>query len=253
MSRFYIQANWDDAVHLTQQAKDELWASIPPYQRDARTKGMPSLGSGAVYPIALSDVTMPDFAIPANWPRVYGMDVGWNWTAAVWLAWNKDTDTVYAYNCYKRGEAEPAVHAEAIQRRGKWMPGVIDPAAQGRSQIDGRKLSSSYKGLGLNLTMADHAVESGIFEVYTRLSSGRLKIFASLAELISEYSMYQRDDKGKIKKANDHVLDALRYAIVSGLVKAIPMPAPQKAKEQPYEYVIGPGGGSEAELGWLAV
>lgn len=208
VSRFYLQASWDDAQHLSADARASLWASIPPYQRDARTQGMPSLGAGAVYPIALADVTMPDFAIPTNWPRVYGLDVGWNWTAAVWLAWNKDTDTVYAYNCYKRGEAEPPVHAEAIRRRGTWMPGVIDPASQGRTQTDGRKLADMYKGLGLNLSMADHAVESGIFEVYTRLSAGRLKIFQSLAELIAEYSLYQRDEKGRIKKENDHCLVA---------------------------------------------
>ena len=36
-----VTATWDDAPHLTKEQKDELWASIPPYQRDARAKGVP--------------------------------------------------------------------------------------------------------------------------------------------------------------------------------------------------------------------
>ena len=33
--------------HLIEQEKADLIAQIPPYQRDARTKGIPALGSGA--------------------------------------------------------------------------------------------------------------------------------------------------------------------------------------------------------------
>jgi phage terminase large subunit-like protein len=47
--KIVITATWDDVPHLTQAAKDELFASIPSYQRDARTKGIPQLGSGAIY------------------------------------------------------------------------------------------------------------------------------------------------------------------------------------------------------------
>src|SRR6185312_10905320 len=97
MSRFCIQADWSDAPHLTEAQKKELWESIPPYQRDARTKGIPQLGSGAIYPIAETDIVVDPFEIPVWWPRAYGLDVGWNRTAAIWAAIDRETDTAYLY------------------------------------------------------------------------------------------------------------------------------------------------------------
>jgi len=46
----------DEAPHLSPEAREELWKSIPSYQRDARTKGIPQLGSGAIYKIADEDI-----------------------------------------------------------------------------------------------------------------------------------------------------------------------------------------------------
>lgn len=46
---------------------------------------------------------------------------------------------------------------------------------------------------------------------------GRLKFFTSVTNLAAEYRLYRRDDKGKIIKAFDHALDALRYGVMSGL------------------------------------
>jgi phage terminase large subunit-like protein len=46
---------WDDVPHLDAKSKQELLNSIPPYQRDARSKGVPQLGSGAIYPISEDD------------------------------------------------------------------------------------------------------------------------------------------------------------------------------------------------------
>jgi hypothetical protein len=77
-SRSVILATWDDVPHLDERAKEMLFASYMPFQRDARTKGIPALGSGAIYPVPESDIVIPDFALPNHWPRAYGMDVGWN-------------------------------------------------------------------------------------------------------------------------------------------------------------------------------
>jgi hypothetical protein len=43
--KFTVMATWDDAPHLDEKTRAELFASIPAYQRDARTKGIPQLGS----------------------------------------------------------------------------------------------------------------------------------------------------------------------------------------------------------------
>lgn len=219
-SRCVVMAGWDDVPHLTETVKAELLASIPPFQRDARSKGIPQLGAGAIFPVPEAEFIIDDFQIPEHWPRGYGMDVGWNKTACVWFAWDRDADIVYLTSEHYRGQAEPAVHAASIKARGDWIPGVIDPASRGRTQSDGSQLLEMYKALGLDLETAQNAVESGLYEVWTRLSTGRLKVFKSMSNWLSEFRLYRRDEKGKIVKERDHLMDTTRYLIVSGLSRA---------------------------------
>ena len=201
-------------------AKSELLAEIPPYQRDARTKGTPMLGRGAIYPVPESDFVIPAIPIPDHWPRGYGLDVGWKRTAAVWGARDLDTDTVYLYAEHYMGRAEPALHAAAIRAKGEWIPGCIDPAARGRAQKDGEQLLQNYLDLGLDLEAASNSVEAGIEIVWTRLVSSRLKVFSTLANWLWEFRKYRRDDAGKIVKVDDHEMDATRYLVQpSGLVR----------------------------------
>jgi phage terminase large subunit-like protein len=85
-SKYVVQAGWKDVPHLDEEEKQKLTAATPRYQIKARTDGEPALGSGAIYAISEEDILVPDRAIPDDWPRAYGMDVGWNRTAAVWGA-----------------------------------------------------------------------------------------------------------------------------------------------------------------------
>lgn len=220
-SKYVTMATWDDAPHLTRAQRDELWDSIPVHQRDARAKGIPQLGSGAIYPVSEEDITCDDFEIPEYWPCAFAMDVGWKCTAALWGAWDRQSDTVYLWSAYKRGQAEPATHVDAIKSRGEWIPGVIDPASRGRAQKDGVALYDEYVGMGLNLGLADNAVEAGIHAVYRRFVSGRLKIFKSLVAVFEEIRLYRRDENGKIVKENDHLMDCKRYLIMTGLARAM--------------------------------
>ena len=211
MSRYVVQAGWKDVPHLTEADIADLTKSISPHQREARMNGTPSLGAGAIYPVPEEDVVVDPFEIPAYWPRLYGLDVGWNRTAAVWGAHDRESDTVYLYSEHYRGQAEPPVHAKAIRMRGEWIPGVIDTAARGRSQADGRSLWHLYEDEGLILHNANKAVEAGLMEALDRLSSGRLKIFSTLQNLLAEFRIYRRDEKGRVVKQNDHLMDAMRY------------------------------------------
>lgn len=217
MSKYVTIASWDDAPHLTEEAKQDIFASIPPYLRDAMTRGIPVLGSGAIYPIAEKEVTVADFAIPEDWPKSYGMDVGWRWTAAAFFTQNPATRAYYLYSCYKKGQQEPSSHATAIRAFGPWIPGVIDPAANGRSQKDGLRLLRIYRELGLNLRMAQPAAEAGVLKVWQMLSSGALKVFASCAAWFEEFRNYQRDKNGNIVKKNDHLVDCTRFWALSGM------------------------------------
>lgn len=223
-SRYLVQASWDDVPHIDATTKRELLASTLPHLRDARSKGLPSLGAGAIYPIPESEFVVAPFAIPAYWPRAYGMDVGWNRTAVVWGAIDRSCDCVYVYTEHYRGQAEPSIHVAAVNARGDWIPGVIDPASRGRSQKDGEQLLENYRLLGLRLETAKNGVDAGLFDVWERLSTGRLKVFSTCRNLLAEYRLYHRDEKGRIVKEFDHAVDALRYLIVSGLDRACIQP-----------------------------
>jgi hypothetical protein len=216
MSKYVVRMTWADAAHLSPSDCDRMLAEFPPYQRDARAKGIPALGSGAIYPVPESDITVRDFEIPANWPRAFGMDVGWNRTAVIWAAKDPATHIVYFYDEHYQGREEPALHAQAIRARGIWIPGFIDPAARGRNQHDGQQLIQMYLDLGLKITPANHAVEAGITELWQGLVSGTLKVFSlRMQNWLAEYRRYRRDEKGHIVKANDHAQDAGRYVYMA--------------------------------------
>lgn len=215
-SRYLVQAGWDDVPHLDEKTKKELLSSTQPYLREARSKGTPSLGAGAIYPIPLEEVQVEPFAIPAYWKRAYALDVGWNRTACLWIAYDPSDSVGYLYAEHYRGEALPVVHVQAIKARGAWIPGVIDPAARGRGQADGERLMEKYEDLGLNLTKAINSVDTGIHETWTQLSTGQLKVFKTLKNWEAEYRLYRRDEKGVIVKKNDHLMDDMRYLVMSG-------------------------------------
>lgn len=213
-------ATWDDVVHLDEDAKRELLASIPPYQRDARSKGIPALGAGAIYAVQEEQVFCDPFELPRHWKRCFGLDVGWSRTAAVWGAIDPESNILYLYSEHYLGEAVPSTHAAAIRARGEWIPGVIDPASRGRTQDDGNQLMQNYIDLGLDVEKANNNVESAIWEILEALQQGRIKVFNTLINFRREYRSYNRDEKGKIVKSNDHLLDAFRYLWNSGRDRA---------------------------------
>lgn len=209
-------AGWDDVPHLDAEAKSDLLAETPPWLREARSEGKPSLGAGAIYPIPEKNIKIAPFMIPAHWPRAYAMDVGWNWTVALWGAWDQETLTWYIFGEYYGQQELPQVHAEAIKGRGKWIPGCIDPAANISNQKSGEKLKEEYIELELNLINAENAVEAGLHACWMDLSVGRIKIFSTLVNFFSEYRLYRRDEHGKIVKKKDHLMDCMRYLRMTG-------------------------------------
>lgn len=232
--RVFIMAGWDDAPHLTADAKQKMALSIEPNLRDARMKGLPSMGLGLVFPISEDLVKVPDFEIPDHYVRCGGFDTGWKFTAGVWLARNNDTGVTYLYDCYKASEEKPPVHAEALKSRGAWIPFAGDCAAV--STVDGEKMLEIYQGLGVIVSLPDkRSKNANIQAVWLMLSTGKLKIFASCVQWFEEFRLYHRksskegnDEDGKIVKTDDHLMDATQYGVVSGLpmarVKPIPRP-----------------------------
>lgn len=190
--------------------------SYPASARGARTKGIPAIGAGVIYPVPEASYVVEPFVIPKHFHRVYALDVGWNRTAALWCAIDRDSETGYLYSEHYRSHAEPAIHAEAIKARGDWIPGAIDPAADGSGLADGSKLLETYEGLGLHLIKANNAVEAGLLHTFQLLSQGSIKVFSTLSNFLTEIRLYRRDEKGRVVKERDHLMDCLRYITMTG-------------------------------------
>lgn len=214
--KFVINVDWSEVPHLDEDQKKSILASYSRHERDARSKGIPSLGSGAIYPYSEDDITCQPFPIPPWWPKAYGMDTGWSKTAAVWGAKNPDTGEIYLYSEHYVSEEKPVIHAASIKSRGEWIVGAADPA--GVNLSDGKKIFQLYVEQGLNIVKAEKGDrEAGILAVAQMFETGQLKIFNTLTNLLNEIRVYRRDEKGVIIKKKDHAMDAMRYLCTTGL------------------------------------
>ena len=222
-SKFVTNLTWsEEPPHLTEEERELLKGAYAPHELQARISGLPSVGSGKIYPIAEEDISVKPFKIPRHWPCFFGMDTGWHKTAVVFCALDPNSGTVYIYDEYYRGYAEPPVHVAAIKARGEWLYGAMDSA--GTDQSTGQRIMHQYIQMGLNVVPADKSVDAGIMVVYNRMSSGKLKVFTTCSNWFNEFRLYRRDEHGRIVKKDDHLQDATRYALVTGIKAAQPMP-----------------------------
>lgn len=232
-----------DADHYSLEQREAIINSYPPHEREARAKGVPTLGSGRVFPVRDEDLMVPAFPIPDHWPRIAAIDFGWDHpTAGAWLAWDRDTDAVYVTDCYRVREATPIVHAAAFKARGEWIPVAWPHDGLQHDKGSGFQLAEIYREQGLNMTAeramypessdgteaSRNSVEAGIADMLNRMQTGQLKVFSHLADWFEEFRMYHRKD-GKLVKEQDDILSATRYALMM-LRYAITQPRAQSAQ-----------------------
>ena len=215
-SKWVTRATWDDAPHLSEETKAQMLGAIPDWARDARAKGIPTSGTGTIYPFKWDDVSVPRFEIPSHWKRYAGMDTG-NRTGVLWLAIDPTTGTHFAYDEYYQENTHPNQHINTIAVRGLYVPIAIDTASHAANPTDQQNLFDMYSDGGLNVTNANKAVEAGLFKVWGELQQGTLKFFNDLVKLKREFQTYSKDEKGNIIKKNDELADALRYARMTDL------------------------------------
>ena len=48
------------------------------------------------------------------------------------------------------------------------------------------------------------------------LASGRVKFFDDLVRTKEEYLLYHKDERGRVVKERDHIMDCFRYAMMTG-------------------------------------
>lgn len=216
--KFVLNATWEDCPHLSAKWKASQLQDYSAAERDARSRGEPSFGSGRIYPVEESFIVVKPFEIPEYFLRAYGLDFGWHNTAAIWVAKDPQTECYYCYTEYKRGQQAPYVHAMHIKSKGEDVRGAADPAGGGRNQKDGSKLIDEYLSLGLQLSPGDNAINAGIARILNLLESGQLKIFSTCTMLLNELRVYRYDTTNPnlpARNQDDHLLDALRYILAT--------------------------------------
>jgi len=210
-----------DVDHYSDADRDIIIDSYPAHERDARSKGIPQLGSGRIFPIEEDAIKEPAPILQDIWKRIAGLDFGWDHpTAAVWIAWDVDADVYHLYDCYKLKEATPIIHAAAVKPRGDWIPMAWPHDGHQHDKGSGKALSEQYKAQGIKM-LENHAtweqggngVEAGIQEMLDLMQTGRLKVAEHLEEWFAEFRLYHRKD-GKIVKEYDDLMAATRYALM---------------------------------------
>lgn len=216
---------WDEAPHLSEESKRGILASVPEHERDAREKGIPMMGEGAIYPVSDAFVGCDRFAIPKYYRRIAGIDFGVDHpTAGCWLAYDADRDIIFVYDVYRQRRQTIATHAEAFNARGAWIP-VSWPhdGMQSDRSGSGLTLKKMYENCYVNMThmSARYDDEKGgaqarepiIQECYERMVTGRLKVFNDLNAWFEEKRLYHRKD-GKVVDTMDDILSAMHYAVM---------------------------------------
>ncbi len=221
MAKALIKAGWAHAPHLTEETRERLLSSYPAHERKARTEGDPVLGSGLVLPVEPELFTVDPFAMPASWPRICGLDFGWDHPAAAsWLAWDRDSDIIYVYDCWRMREQTPAQQAPVINGRGRWIPVAWPHDGLQHDKGSGEQLKRQYVDAGVNMlperaTWEDgtNGVEAGIMDMVERMQTGRWRVFKTCGPWLEEQRTYHRKD-GIIVKKKDDVISASRYGLM---------------------------------------
>jgi phage terminase large subunit-like protein len=213
----------DDAEHYTKESREKIISGYPEHEREARAKGQPVLGSGRVFPVTEESISCEAINIPQHWPRIAGIDFGWEHpTAVAWLAWNKDADTIYVYDCYRAPRQSVVVHSAAIKGRGDWIPVAWPHDADNETaQANGEALGKQYRDQKVKMLndraqyedTRGNSVEAGIQEMLTYMQTGRFKVFKHLNDWFEEFRLYHRKE-GRVVKERDDLMAATRYALM---------------------------------------
>lgn len=238
-SRHVTSMTIDDVEHYSPEDRAKIIASYPAHEREARAKGIPTLGSGLIFPVVEEDIIVEPFPIPSHWVQINGLDFGWDHpTAAASLAWDRDADVVYVTKDYRVRQATPIIHAAALKAWGKWMPWAW-PHDGNNDTAAGENLATQYREQDLNMlpekaTFEDgsNSVEAGLMDMLDRMQTGRWKVFRTCTNWQEERRLYHRKD-GKVVKERDDTISASRYAFMmlrfAEVAKKAQSPKPQTA------------------------
>jgi phage terminase large subunit-like protein len=222
---------WKDCPHLTPELQEEMLASIPPHEREMRSKGVPFIGSGMVFPVPESKIICEPFDVSQKpWLHmIKAIDIGIDHpTAIVWVAFDPNDGTHYVVKCYAMSGEIISTHAAVAKGMFPDAPTVFPHDIDKRDPGSGKTARDYYGQAGLLNTLQfsnpDGSIhtEIGIAYLLELMRTDKFKVFSDQSLFFREFRLYHRKN-GKIVPLNDDIMDATRYATVMASRYAYPM------------------------------
>ena len=218
----HITIGWDDVPHLSAEEKASLSAGLLPHELEARSKGIPTMASGLIYPIDMKTLLVHPFDLESYNPGLIGLDVApVGTTAGALLIRDLASKVTYLTMEHYSTAVSTSVHVMGIKSRMGRYPIRIDPSSHRRGDLDSINLLQEYEacfGEGWDIANAYNPVYSGISRLWSAIEQGRFKVFSNCTHWIEEWQNYIWDEKKKTteghpvpRKKNDHLMDATRY------------------------------------------
>ncbi len=212
----------EEAGHITAEMRAKNRAGWASYEVEARSRGVPLLGSGRVYEIGEEAITEPRLEyVPEEWAKLWCIDFGLGRRfAADLLLWDRDNDVIHVHAALDFEQNGSIYHAAAMRLVGAEVPVAWPHDGNAKDKGSGEPLAEIYKAHGLRMlpehathSTGGYAVEAGIRELDERMKSGRFKVARHLQNWFEQFRFYHRKD-GVIVKERDHHMDATRTGIM---------------------------------------
>lgn len=162
------------------------------------------------------------FTIPPHWPVYVGGDPGGVNMALIRLAYDQDHDVYYAFHESLDGNKTTQEHVDTALAYDAFHKLRVVQYAIGQPAESQTRRDWQAAGIKKVVGPPFSDVENGIDRVAALFKTNRLFIFSNLKRVRAELGTYARptDEQGTIlpgikHKNHYHMLDALRYAVVS--------------------------------------
>ncbi|MBR5192095.1 MAG: terminase family protein [Clostridia bacterium] len=228
---WYEFMEWGDNPFLDKYEIEELTASLPQDQLEARRYGKFRAQSGLVYTEFDENVNVIDpFDVPIEWQDTLSIDPGLNNPLSChWYAVDYD-DNVYVIAEHFEAGKDVKYHSDKIKEicnRLNWkrdkngrVQALIDSAGNQRTLAGMKSVKELFYDYDI---LANPKVNKDMFsgiQVVKQYLSGKgnhpkLYIFKNCVNLIKELKSYRWGDGDSPKKVDDHALDELRYYLMT--------------------------------------
>lgn len=237
---YYQNATWDDAPHLTEEVKRELLASIPPWQQEMRARGLPVQGSGAIFQVADSAITIDPITPMPHWPILAAVDFAKTRDPSIIMFITKDDEGRYIVYDEVYLDDDRSVHNMAKHITSTHTPNipVIIPH-DGNGTVEGlgnQTRGTILRDLGCNVIMdvfsnpefiqntitsvhkKNMGKEGGLYWMDYGFKEGFIKVAANCKNFFRQKQSYfwvTRGGKTVPKDGGDDTIDASRYGLLS--------------------------------------